>query len=149
MCNLTIIKVPSITTDLYQMILSIRKTVFVEEQSVPLHLEIDQYEETSTHILAYENDHAVSVGRFRKIDGGYKIERVATLPNSRGKGIATKLMSAIENEIFSISPNTTIYLNAQVSAKSLYTKLGYLPFGDQFDEAGIEHIKMKKSVTHK
>ena len=36
--------------------LEIRRTVFTDEQGVPESMEIDEYEQSSIHFLAYSND---------------------------------------------------------------------------------------------
>ena len=54
----------------------IRTTVFIEEQNVPEELEWDEYDDTSTHFLAYYNDTPVGTARLLK-DG--HIGRMAIL----------------------------------------------------------------------
>jgi predicted GNAT family N-acyltransferase len=38
--------------------------------------------------------------------------------------------------------NKKIYLHAQLTAAPLYAKFGFKPKGENFWEAGIEHVKM-------
>ena len=46
----------------------VRKTVFVEEQNVPIEEEIDHLEGESTHFLVTnENDEPIGAGRFRVV----------------------------------------------------------------------------------
>ena len=40
----------------------------------------------------------------------------------------------------------TVNLNAQVGAISFYEKFGFLKEGVPFDDAGIPHVRMKKSL---
>lgn len=37
-------------------------------------------------------------------------------------------------------------LHAQLTAKGFYDKLGFIPFGEEFEEAGIQHISMMKTL---
>ena len=46
------------TEDQIQEVFNIRKTVFVEEQKVPLQEEIDEFENDSTHFVLYDQKHA-------------------------------------------------------------------------------------------
>ncbi len=48
---------------------SVRKQVFVKEQQVSAEEEYDEFEETSIHVVIYDNDVPVGAGRFRTIDG--------------------------------------------------------------------------------
>jgi predicted GNAT family N-acyltransferase len=38
-------------------------------------------------------------------------------------------------------------LHSQTQAAGFYERLGYERFGDEFDEAGIPHVKMRKDAT--
>ena len=41
---------------------------------------------------------------------------------------------------------TSVYLGAQVQAQPFYEGLGFEPYGDIFDEAGIPHQMMRKAL---
>ena len=62
----------------YKDILEIRKKVFVEEQNVPLNIEIE-HEEDSKHVICFIDQLAVGTGRWRKTKNGIKLERFAVL----------------------------------------------------------------------
>jgi predicted GNAT family N-acyltransferase len=38
-------------------------------------------------------------------------------------------------------------MHAQTDALPLYERAGYTPYGDRFDEEGIEHVGMEKRLT--
>jgi hypothetical protein len=40
-----------------------------------------------------------------------------------------------------------IGMHAQTGALALYERAGYTPYGERFDEEGIEHIGMEKHLT--
>ncbi|KHD85182.1 GNAT family N-acetyltransferase [Heyndrickxia ginsengihumi] len=121
----------------------VRKTVFVEEQLVPLEEEIDQYEDVSTHFVLYDEHEPVGAGRFRLVDGKGKIERICIVPDYRGKGAGKLLMLEIE-DFAKTQPVTTLKLNAQVHAIPFYERLGYRITSDEFLDAGIPHKSMEK-----
>lgn len=122
---------------------SIRTAVFVEEQKVDVEEEIDQYEESSTHFLLYDDQHAIGTGRFRVIDGVGKVERICVLKNARKSGAGKLIMTAIED--FARNEGiSTAKLNAQTQAIKFYEKLGYQVVSDEFLDAGIPHKTMKK-----
>lgn len=75
---------------------SVRKQVFVNEQRVSAEEEYDEFEETSTHVVIYDNDVPVGAGRFRTIDGIGKMERICVLASHRKKGIGKIVMDALE-----------------------------------------------------
>ena len=125
---------------------SIRTKVFVEEQNVPADLEIDEWDPKSIHFLAWENGTPIGTCRLRFIDQSTaKAERVAVLKEKRKTGAGKLLMQTLE-EFARQNGATKILLHAQVPVIPFYKKLGYVPFGTPFDDAGILHMKMKKPL---
>ncbi len=123
----------------------IRKVVFVEEQNVPLEEEIDQFEDSSTHFVLYDETTPVGAGRFRVLDGVGKVERICVLKDVRGKGSGKMLMNAIE-EYAEKQEIKTLKLNAQTHAIPFYEGLGYQVASDEFLDAGIPHKTMIKEL---
>ncbi|MFP5079600.1 GNAT family N-acetyltransferase [Pedobacter sp. JCM 36344] len=138
------LQVTKITTKLQlEQAFLIRRTVFVEEQNCPPELELAD-EEESTHFLATIDHNPCGTCRWRKTDKGYKLERFAVLKEFRGKRVGQALLSAVLNDL--PVDATYIYLNSQLDAVGLYTKFGFAVEGDQFEEAGIQHLKMVKKA---
>ncbi|MGF1478619.1 MAG: GNAT family N-acetyltransferase [Cyanophyceae cyanobacterium] len=128
-------------------IATIRCRVFQEEQGVAPELEFDGQDETALHLLAYLDDQPVGTARIRALtEQQAKIERLAVLPQARGKGIAKKLM-AKAIEIVSESNYDEALVHAQAYIKGLYHQLGFEQVGDPFIEANIPHIKMSKKLA--
>lgn len=117
----------------------IREKVFIMEQNVPEDVEIDQYEDSSNHIVALLDEEFIGTARWRKTEDGIKLERFAVLKEKRGLGIGKKLvefiLEKIKNEPF-------VYLHAQDHVISFYKKSGFSPVGKHFYEGGISHQKM-------
>ena len=122
----------------YSDILDIRKNVFVEEQRVPLSIEIE-HEDDSSHVICYLNEKPVGTGRWRQSSFGIKLERFAVLKQYRNCGIGKEIVYFILSQI---SSNKTIYLHAQEAVINFYKKLGFTVSGKQFYEADILHSKM-------
>ncbi|WP_019240544.1 MULTISPECIES: GNAT family N-acetyltransferase [Bacillus] len=125
---------------------SIRTKVFIEEQKVDVEEEIDQFEESSTHFLLY-NEHqlAIGTGRFRVVDGVGKVERICVLPDVRKSGAGKIIMQAIEDYAMK-QELPKLKLNAQIHAIGFYEKLGYNVVSDEFLDAGIPHKTMTKTL---
>lgn len=129
--------------------LTIRTTVFVAEQGVPMQLELDAptIEAAALHIVAYVDDKLAGTARvFEEQSGVWHVQRVATLYPMRGQGIGRQLLAYIEK----LAPGYhihTLELGAQMQAKGFYENLGFQAFGDEFYEADILHIHMKKELV--
>jgi len=121
--------------------LTIRDTVFVQEQGCPADLE-HEHDDIAVHFLAAINGIPAGAARWRRTEAGFKLERFAVLPAFRGKGIATALISAV---LADLPPEAIyIYLHAQADAVPVYEQNGFAKSGDAFEEAGIRHFKMIK-----
>ena len=123
---------------------AIRRVVFVDEQCVSPEDEYDEFEGGSTHFLARLGGQPVGTARWRRTSKGIKLERFAVLAEARGKGVGKALVQAVLSDVFNQQPEPieSIYLHAQLSAMPLYAHFGFLPVGPQFDECGIQHLKM-------
>lgn len=127
----------------YKDALKIRKIVFVEEQNVPLELEIDDLEEKTIYVTGYLNDMPAATARiYEKSPGAYKVQRVALLKEYRGKGLGIDLMNEIKQYAAKHNGNKLI-LDAQDHALPFYKKLGYTICSEGFMDAGIPHHSME------
>lgn len=129
------------TPSLRKQVLNIRRQVFVEEQKVPLSLE-EEGDEESIHFLAQRDGLPAGAGRYRVKGPFVKVERIATLPESRGKGVATELMLFIQAVARETHPDLLQIIHAQKDVILFYQKLGWIPVGLPFEEAGISHQLM-------
>ncbi|KSU62969.1 acetyltransferase [[Bacillus] enclensis] len=130
----------------FEEVFSVRKTVFVQEQNVPLEEEIDEHENQSTHFILYDGDRPAGAGRFRLLDGIGKVERICVLKSLRGKGAGREIMQAIEQYAAGRSISK-LKLNAQTYAIPFYERLGYEVVSEEFMDAGIPHRTMIKTIS--
>lgn len=117
------------------------------------HAFYSQYNKSSSlknAIVLYENEIAIGIGAYKEYDSQtVEMKRMFTLPENRGKGIASKILSELElwakEEKYSISILETGIL--QKEAISLYQKLGYKIFENYGQYKGVEgSICMKKEI---
>jgi ElaA protein len=125
-----------------QAAFSIRETVFVDEQKVDLPLEFDGLDDDAEHLLAELNRKPAGTLRLRRVDDETgKIERVAVLKEARGRAIGAALMKAAVAKLRDDGVRRA-KLHAQTHALEFYAKLGFVAYGDVFDEDGIPHKAM-------
>ena len=128
-----------------KLVHDIRLEVFVGEQGVPEELEMDELDNEAVHVLAYVDGVHAGCGRLLLKGEEAKIGRVAVRKSMRRYGIGTgicKLLIAIASD----NDVRKIYLGAQLTAVEFYLSLGFEKEGDVYKEAGIDHIKMKKTI---
>ncbi|MEC1384458.1 GNAT family N-acetyltransferase [Bacillus velezensis] len=122
----------------------IRKEVFVKEQHVPEEEEIDQFEDTSEHIVIYDGGQPVGAGRWRLKDGHGKLERICVMKSHRSLGVGAIIMQALEKAAAAKGADSFI-LHAQTQAVPFYEKQGYrVTSGEEFLDARIPHLEMIK-----
>lgn len=134
------------TPELREKLFALRSEVFVNEQKVSREDEFDQYEETSHHFIAMDNEgRAIGAARWRKTENGIKLERFAVAKKKRGKGVGSALVERVLQDIEEKEgTGQNLYLHAQLSAVPLYQKYGFTEIGDQFLECDIWHYLMRR-----
>jgi len=133
------------TDERYEDALAVRFDVFVAEQGVPEELEVDDHEDEAAHFVAYDDGDPVGAARLREYEPGVgKVERVAVRESRRGEGWGAALMDAVEAA--ASERYDALYLHAQLPIEGFYADWGYEREGDEFEEAGISHVAMRKSL---
>ncbi len=126
---------------------AVRRTVFIEGQGVPEAEEMDGKDDAAQHLVAYEGDRPIGTARLREpTEGVAKIERVAVRPSHRGRGLGRRLMREVENLAREGGMDEAV-LYAQTRVADFYANLGYTRTGDEFEEAGIPHVEMRKALV--
>lgn len=125
---------------------AVRIAVFVIEQNIPEELEWDEHDATSVHVLA-EDAAGTPVGCGRLLPDGH-IGRLAVLSDWRGRGVGAALLERL-TDLARERGDTRVLLNAQVQAMPFYARFGYEPVGAPFEEAGIPHQTMARSIVRK
>ena len=119
---------------------AIRGKVFVEEQNVPSELDFDDEDPGAFHVLVFSDD--IPCGTGRMLDDGH-IGRIAVLKEFRGIGLGSIIVEALVNLAIE-EQYPRVYLGSQKHAIGFYQKLGFTTYGEEFLDAGIEHISMEK-----
>lgn len=122
----------------------VRETVFVAEQGVPAEMEYDRWDPLSLHVLA-RGPAGEPIGTGRLLPDGH-IGRMAVLPDWRGKGVGTAMLSHLLEAARQRSQHH-LALNAQISALDFYRPFGFVAEGDTFMDAGIPHLRMTRTLT--
>jgi GNAT superfamily N-acetyltransferase len=93
-------------------------------------------------IVAYQNDIAVGCGAIKAFDdASMEVKRMYTLPESRGSGIASSILKALETWAAELGYQTCLLETGkkQPEAIALYQKSGYEITPNYGQYAGIEN----------
>lgn len=126
---------------------TLRWQVFVEEQGVPPELESDELDETACQALAWADGAAVGTGRVAMLDGGEaRVGRMAVRAAMRRQGIGGRVLRFLEDAA-AAEGAVEVTLHAQRYVLAFYLAHGYAEEGEPFEEAGIEHVMMRKRLA--
>lgn len=93
-------------------------------------------------IVAYENDKAVACGAIKEFEpGSMEVKRMYTLPSVRGKGIATKVLAALEAWAAELGYSRCVLETGkrQPEAIALYKRSGYTVIANYGQYAGVDN----------
>ena len=125
---------------------ALRMRVFVEEQGVSVNEEMDGRDAACVHFLAWQEEVPLGCARLRPLEAGRaKVERVAVLAEHRERGLGRRLMDAAEAEALRRGL-CQLVLHAQEPVVGFYDRLGWRAVGGVFEEAGIPHREMIKTL---
>ncbi len=126
---------------------AIRQAVFVEEQHIPIEMEWDEADASCLHAVAFNRfGQALATGRLLEhVPGVAKIGRMAVQRPMRGSRIGREVLDALMRKGRELG-YAEVLLHAQMSALSFYLRAGFVQRGAPFDEAGIGHVEMVRSL---
>jgi len=123
---------------------AVRRAVFIDEQGVPEALEWDEHDAAALHVLAMTIE-GVPIGCARLLPDGH-VGRMAVLPEWRGYGIGKALLAAVLSAA-QARGLATLKLSAQTHAAGFYAAAGFVTVGLEYEEAGIPHVAMQKTLN--
>ncbi|MGY4829238.1 YbgC/FadM family acyl-CoA thioesterase [Sphaerotilaceae bacterium SBD11-9] len=128
---------------------SIRTSVFIEEQGIPVQMEWDEADPDPgcIHAVAYNRfGQPLATGRLLEhVPGVAKIGRMAVTQTMRGSGVGRSVLDALMKTARERGYREAV-LHAQTSAEAFYSRAGFVPRGVVFEEVGIPHIEMMRNL---
>jgi ElaA protein len=123
---------------------TLRQQVFIVEQN-SIYSDLDDYDQTAIHYLDVDpQDKLIAYARYRKIPqlDEVKIERVVLARQVRGLGLGKSLIVTMLKDIQDEYSLGKITLSSQTDASEFYRRLGFVEFGEVYDDGGILHVGM-------
>lgn len=137
--------------ELYE-ILKLRQQVFAVEQ-LCIYQDIDDLDKSAWHLMAWNTaDSTTLVAYLRIVFPTYKynepsIGRVLTAESTRGTGLGKKLMKTAMSQLEKEYPGQAVRISAQQHLEKFYSGYGFKKVSEPYDEDGIAHIEMLKTVN--
>ena len=126
--------------------LALRYDVFCVEQGVSLEEELDGRDDEALHLVVVDGGEIVGTCRLLADGSEVKLGRMAVATSHRGRGLAAALLMEADVRARELGARR-IVLAAQLTARAVYERAGYGPYGDVFLDADIEHVMMAKALS--
>ncbi|PRO65724.1 GNAT family N-acetyltransferase [Alkalicoccus urumqiensis] len=126
----------------------VRRDVFITEQHVPEADEFDKWDTLTSgavHILAGTAGEPAGAARFHMKGSQAKLERICVQKAFRGRRLGSRILEKLEEEAVRAGASSSI-LHGQTHAEAFYHRHGYVTTSEPFDEDGIEHVRMEKTL---
>ncbi len=150
MIRWSIIPFSELTLTEWHDLLALRVAVFVVEQTCP-YQEIDGKDPLAFHVIGRnEANETIATARVLPPGISYKewsIGRVAVDEKYRAKKLGYELMRQAMQFVDEQEKNASIRISAQLYLKKFYENLGFEFTGKAYDEDGIPHIEMLKTLN--
>jgi len=154
-------RIEALSTKQWHHIVSLRQAVFVVEQNCA-YLDADALDLHAWHLIGWVEGHdsddsagnrnePIAVAYLRVVDPGCKysepsIGRVLTRVSYRRCGLGKAVMVEAVKRISEQFSQQAVRISAQEHLRAFYSEFGFTQVGDEYDEDGIPHIEMLKSV---
>ncbi len=134
------------TAEDWPALVTLRTRVFVDEQGVPPEIERDDRDATAVHVLSRDaSGQVVATGRLLLDGDRASIGRMAADASVRGRGHGAAVLAELHRQAV-LRGVREVELHAQVTARRFYERAGYVAQGSEYDEAGIRHVTMRRSL---
>ncbi|NWF77156.1 MAG: GNAT family N-acetyltransferase [Chloroflexi bacterium] len=124
----------------------VRRQVFVREQGIPEDLVFDGHDREALHIVVKDGERVIGSARVQFFgDNQAKLERMAILKRYRREGVGRKMLLFL-SAVLKDKQVQQVIIHAQLEVVPFYKSCGFHETGLPFEEAGIQHIKMRKRL---
>jgi ElaA protein len=135
---------PDLSRELLYQILRVRQEVFILEQNC-FYLDADGKDTQAIHICGFLDNKLAGYARI--LPPGYKFEEVAfgrvlITKDERGKGEGKVLTQKILDVVEDYFGGGAIRISAQSYLQRFYEGFGFKAVGEEYLDAGVQHIEM-------
>jgi predicted GNAT family N-acyltransferase len=125
---------------------ALRQQVFCDEQGVRPQAEFDGLDDEAVHLVGFDGEGLIATCRLLFAeDGVCRLGRMAVCGRARRTGAGRRLLAAAE-QVARKRNAGEVLIHAQRQAEPFYAACGFAAEGETFEEEGIPHVLMRKSL---
>ena len=127
---------------------ALRRQVFEIEQNIPRPLDRDPYDFNADHVVVYDDGgRLVGTGRIVRLDARTaQAGRMAVVAEQRKHGVGALVLEALER-MAALRGVSELVVHSQLPAESFYGNRGFVREGEPFQDQGVPHVLMRKSLA--
>lgn len=129
----------------YDQLVSLRYDILRKPLGMVFSDEQLRAEHDKIHLALFKEDEPVACCMLVPFGDKVQMKQVAVKKGMQGSGIGSSLLKATEEYALS-KGYKLMYCHARETAVAFYTRNGYAIKGDVFEEIGIPHFYMEKSL---
>ncbi|MDL2252841.1 GNAT family N-acetyltransferase [Ruminococcaceae bacterium OttesenSCG-928-I18] len=130
----------------YRQALALRSKVLRDPLGLCLSEEDLESDPVCLHLAALRGGRLIGAVVLEPKDhNAYYLKQMAIDPEEQGHGVGRALLRQAES-LAAAKGGKRIYMQARMTARGFYEKLGYAPVGESQIFIGIPHIKMEKML---
>ena len=134
-------------SDLYSEMVQLRYRVLREPLGLTYTQEQLDAEHSYLHLALIESGQIVAcLYQYLQEPGVARVKQVAVDLHLQGKGFGRRIMLEAEKIAFAMGAERC-FLHARSNVAEFYTRIGYEPVGEPFEEVGIAHQAMLKMLA--
>ncbi|MGI8749595.1 MAG: GNAT family N-acetyltransferase [Thermoleophilaceae bacterium] len=126
--------------------LELRRQVFGHEQGVTFEADRDGRDGEAVHLVALAKERVIGTCRLLPTGAEVRLGRMVVEPAVRGGGVGARLLE-VADRVCEEMGHDLVVAHAQVAARGVYDRAGYIQRGEPFVEQGIEHVTMEKALA--
>ncbi len=135
-----------VATPEYEALLDLRFLALREPLGLAWTADDLRWEQLERHFGLFLGEKAMACAVARRMkSGGMKLRQIAVAEKLRGRGIGRAIMLEVHN-VLRKEGVPELELNSREEVAGFYEALGYAREGGIFEEIGIPHVKMRKSL---
>lgn len=131
----------------YFQMVQLRSQILREPLGLRFSQEELEKEKDDILIVAFEDDEVLGCCVISILDRTtFRLRQMAVLPNYQRKGIGASILNYVEN-IARDKGCIKIMMHSRLTAIGFYKRMGYQVVGDIFEEVGLPHRYMEKTIN--